>query len=82
MTDVPPAPRASRGKYNDVYSALDKMKAGEWLPVGFESQHDAYNFRVAATSLRRLALEARLRGDTVYVRKRMAKNGNRSKGGK
>lgn len=79
--NTPPRCKVKHGKYDAVYQAVQGLRRGEWLPVTFPTEHEAYNFRVAATTQRKLPLEARLRGSEVYVRlRREAKNGSRVKG--
>lgn len=75
-------PSRPRRNYSRAYQAIEQLQPNEWLPVQFRSRRDARNFYYTAMLLRTLPLEPKLRGDTVYVRKRMAKNGSKSKGGK
>jgi hypothetical protein len=70
------------GKYLAIYSAVDKLKPDEWLPVQFATAHEAYNFRVAVATHRHRLMEAVLRGSEVYVRNKPATNGTRKERGK
>lgn len=75
-TNLPPHSSKERGKYAKIYEAIRALRGNNWLPVLFDSDKDAYNFRVAATQHRREKLEVRLRGSSVYVRiQQPAKNG-------
>lgn len=77
----PPKAKSTRGKYNKIYEAIERLGPDDWLPILFDSDHDAYNFRVAASTTRRLQLEARLRGRAVYIRlKHETTNGSKGKG--
>lgn len=69
----PRAMRPMRGKYIEAYRMVRRLKPGEWLPVEFASSRDAYNFRTAATMQTALNLEARQRGNKVYVRQAKGK---------
>lgn len=63
-----PASMMGRGKYAEIYAALDRLTNGDWLPVTFDTRMEAYNFRVSATTQRKRSVEVVLRGETCYIR--------------
>ncbi len=81
VSELPKARTGHRNnKYDSVYAAVDKLKRNEWLPVKFDTAHEAYNFRVAVATHRSKLLDAKLRGSTVYVRNKPSTNGTKERG--
>lgn len=66
---VAPSIRHPAGeKYAATYRKLDDLPATEWLPVTFDTERAAFNFRLACVKHRTRKIEAKQRGKAVYAR--------------